>query len=143
MVTYWAVGDHLIRFLDANPADYGSQVVKQLATDLGLRSRLLYEIVKFRRVTSKVPSKALLSWSHYRTVLAMPDIGAQGRLLAEAEKMRWTVAELTKAIAAGEQGAREPRGKVETKKLDPLLAMRGEPHLYMLIEKPYIGLVLD
>jgi len=98
------VGDHLIRLLDANPADYGSQVVTQLATDLGIRSRLLYEIVKIRRVTSKVPSKALLSWSHYRTVLAMPDIGAQSQLLAEAEKMRWTVAELTREVTAGGTG---------------------------------------
>jgi len=143
VVAYWTVGDHLVRFLDANPVDYGSQVLKQLSTDLGLRSRLLFEIVKFSRAIPKVPSNALLSWSHYRTVLAMPDIGAKNRLLAEAEKMRWTVAELTKVVAAGEQGAREQGGKVKTRGLTPLVAKRGEPHLYKLIEKPHIGLVLD
>ena len=85
--------------------------MKQLATDLGLWSWLLYEIVKFRRVTPKVPSKALLSWSHYRTVLPMPDIVAQNRLLAEAERQRWTVAELTQQITSSVAKAMEDGGE--------------------------------
>ncbi len=44
VVTYWTVGDLLVKFLDTNPKEYGAQVMKQLAADLGLRSRLLYDV---------------------------------------------------------------------------------------------------
>jgi len=143
VVTYWAVGDLLVEFLDANPKEYGAQVMKQLAADVGLSERTLYYIVRFRRLLPKLKSISILSWTHYLKLLAVSDKGKRARLLSEAETRRWTVRELSLQIAAGAQGGREQGGKVATKESTPLVAKRGEPYLYRLMEKPQIGLVLD
>ena len=142
VITYWAVGDHLVKFLKVNPAEYGTQVMKQLSADVGIIERTLYDIVRFRRLIQKLPSIAILSWTHYRKLVGIPDEGIRDRLLAEAEKKRWTVSQLSLEIAAASLASTDARAQ-EGKRATPLVAKRGEPHLYKLIEKPQIRLVLD
>lgn len=142
VVTYWAVGDLLVKFLDANPPDYGSQVMKKLAADLEIGERLLYDFVQFRRNVPELHSSAILSWTHHRKLLAVADPRARGRLLADAERNRWSVADLSVQIrGVTQRGRRERRPAQETPA--PLRAKRGELWLYPLLEKPGVGLVLD
>ena len=143
VVTYWAVGNLLVKFLDASPTAYGTQVIKQLSIDVGIIERTLYDIVRFRRFVPKLHSNAILSWTHYRKLLGVPDEGLRSKLLTETEKGRWTVSELSLQIAAGLQRSGKQRGNDISKKMTPLMAKRGEPYLYKLIEKQDIGLVLD
>ena len=75
VITYWAVGDHLVKFLKVNPAEYGTQVMKQLSADVGIIERTLYDIVRFRRLIQKLPSIAILSWTHYRKLVGVEHVG--------------------------------------------------------------------
>ena len=111
VITYWAVGDHLVKFLKVNPAEYGTQVMKQLSADVGIIERTLYDIVRFRRLIQKLPSIAILSWTHYRKLVGIPDEGIRDRLLAEAEKKRWTVSQLSLEIAAASLASTDARAR--------------------------------
>ena len=73
VLTYWTVGDHLVQFLDTNPAGYGSLAIEQLSADVGLSKRTLYYIIGFRRFAKKVQLIPLLSWSHYVKILDVSD----------------------------------------------------------------------
>ena len=48
---YWQVGERLVRaeLEHKDRADYGSRVIEQLARDLGMAARVIYEIVQFYR----------------------------------------------------------------------------------------------
>jgi len=140
VIAYWNVGNLLVDYLERNPADYGGQVLERLSSDVGLSLRTLYSIIRFRRCFPTLKTFSNLLWSHYVAALSVPDERVQGRPLVDAEKHRWTVGELRKQIAAASD---KPKTKPKKPSTAPLAAKRGEPHLYRLIEKPRIGLVLD
>ena len=147
VVTYWAVGDHLVAFLDDNPAEYGSKVMKQLAADVGLSIRTMYYIVGFRRLVPKMQSIELLSWTHYVRLLDVCSDALRDDFLMQAERNRWTVGQLTEEIKTGigslDTLATDVSSTRDDRSCPALIAKRGEPHLYKLIEKPDVGLVLD
>lgn len=137
--TYWQVGDHLVRYLETNPASHGSQVVKRLSEDVGLSTRTLYYIMRFRRSVTKVQSIAKLSWSHYVKLVEVPEADDRERLMRLAEQNRWTVSQLRFQIAA----ERRPDATDASRGQTSLRVHRGTPYLYRVIEKPRIGLVID
>ena len=66
--TYWQLGERIVReeLNNQDRADYGKYLIGELAVDLGIHKRRLYEIVQFYRIYPIVRSlTAQLSWTHY------------------------------------------------------------------------------
>ena len=143
--TYREVGSRLTTYLDSSDRQYGDQTLKQLATDVGIDLRLLYEIVEFRRRIEIVAPGPQLTWSHYRRIIRIGDSEARTRYLEAAIANGWSVRQLEAQIADG--ALSDPVLELPAQLEDPsdatLIAKRGEPWVYLLAEKPGIGRVLD
>ncbi len=65
--TYWQVGERIVREeVQYQRADYGLQVIKQLATDLDIYERTMYRILKFYKIYPILTTVlSELTWSHY------------------------------------------------------------------------------
>jgi len=76
---------------------YGRAVYKQLSIDLGLRERLLYEMVEVYRAFPNLRSTAKLTWGHYSR---LSSLGSLDRMLYlnQAADGGWTVRELDARI---------------------------------------------
>ena len=75
-VTYWNVGKHIKEHLLENEerADYGIHLFTILSKNLGMGSRNLYLCVQFYEEYPKiVQTSAQLTWSHYTTLLTVPE----------------------------------------------------------------------
>lgn len=72
---YWLVGQLLDAHLNAHGtrAHYGEQVVQQLATDLEIDYRRLYEMLRVYRALPIFRSTGKLTWTHYLTLLKAPE----------------------------------------------------------------------
>ena len=99
--TYWHIGDALLSHIAAQPrADYGRQVVPNLCKDIQLSESVLWDILRFRRLLSILPSRRELTFTHYRKLVRLPNQG-QFRFyerLAHAEG--WSVRQLEDAVRA-------------------------------------------
>ena len=65
---YWQIGERIVReeLKYKDRAEYGKFLLGQLAVDLQIRERGLYEIVEFYKVYPILRSvTAKLSWTHY------------------------------------------------------------------------------
>ena len=144
--TYWEVGTRLTAYLDSADRQYGDQTLKQLAADVGMDLRLLYEIVEFRRRIEKVAPGPQLSWSHYRRLIRIGDASVRTRYLEAAIENAWSVRQLEAQIADGALADPLPEpveAELEESGDTSLIAKRGEPWVYRLTEKPGVGRVLD
>ena len=86
---YWQVGDVLHRHLlgKQERAGYGEQLMAQLSSDLEIRKQRLYEMLKFRRCFPKVRARGLLGWSHYKSVLVLPEYWNTGVVVLLLDEM--------------------------------------------------------
>ena len=104
---YWQVGERIVRaeLEHKERADYGARVVDQLAGDLGLTRRVLYEIGQFYRTYPLVHMlRAEISWSQYVLLIRVND--AQERAFYEGQAARngWSVRDLDDQIRTGLYG---------------------------------------
>ena len=73
---YWQIGERIVReeLKHKDRADYGKYLVENLAVDLNISRRLLYEIVKFYQAYKIVHAlRAQLSWTHYGELISIND----------------------------------------------------------------------
>ncbi len=99
--TYWALGREIAAHLDADGREeYGAYVVGELEGRIGLRKRVIYEVIDLYRTFPIVPPGAQLSWSHYRRLLGVGNLMAFHYYSREAESQGWGVRELQARIRA-------------------------------------------
>ena len=78
VVTYWHIGDALTSHIDGQPrADYGQRVVPDLSEDIGLSQALLWDILRFRRCLTTLPTHTELTWSHFKVISPLPTQNAR------------------------------------------------------------------
>ena len=82
ILTYWAIGRHINRYLSSDSVAYGAitPFYEKLARDLDISSRTLQHCEQFFRYFPKLNPKDGLSWSHYRYLLVLPE---------EKERLAW------------------------------------------------------
>lgn len=99
--TYWQIGERIVReeLKHKNRADYGKYLIENLAVDLGIKRRRLYEIIKFYHAYTIVRSvSAQLSWTHYITLIGINNSGKRAFYQKHAISHSWSVRELKKHI---------------------------------------------
>jgi len=123
---YWQVGERIVRaeLEHKERADYGARMVEELARDLGIARRTLYEIVQFHRAYPLVHTlRADVSWSQYVVLVRVDDARARAFYEAQAARNGWSVQELTGQIRAGLYGRTLREGPA------PLVAAPSSPAL--------------
>jgi|GEM_PF-2497820 hypothetical protein len=80
---------HLLKY--KHRAEYGKPVVAQLADDLGLHRRRLYEMQTFHRTFPIVRSIAQfnLSWTHYLKIIKLPSPETREYYIKRTEEHHW------------------------------------------------------
>ncbi len=71
----WEIGKEIHQHLQKNKTSgYGAEFFKQLSSDILIEESALYKMHNFYKTYPKLPSeKKLLSWSHYRNLIAVKD----------------------------------------------------------------------
>lgn len=102
--TYWQVGERIVRDeIQFQRADYGQQIIKQLATDLDLHERTMYRILKFYKtypILTTVLSE--LTWSHYLELIDIEKQDERQFYEVFAVKESWSVRVLQEKIKRNE-----------------------------------------
>ena len=95
-----------------NRADYGTEILKKLSKELkkeygkGFDTRNLYYFLNFYKTFPNIlntvcaKSDALLSWSHYRTLLQVSDEKARNWYEKETAEQTWSVRTLQRNISS-------------------------------------------
>ncbi len=106
--TYWYIGKQIVEFEQKGKerAEYGKEVLKQLAVDLtnrfgkGFSERNLEQIRKFYLIWQKsqtLSAKSFpLSWSHYVRLMSIENPDERSFYEIECEKNNWSVRELSR-----------------------------------------------
>jgi len=114
--TYWLIGKHIVEFEQGGKekADYGSQLLDQLARDLserygkGFSRSNVFQIRQFYLKFSKIQTLSgqfessenlpKLSWSHYVEILKSDNDLEIGFYIKQTEKENWSVRELKRQM---------------------------------------------
>ena len=151
--TYWRTGWYIQTHikLHAGRADYGARVVERLSRDLDVHKSVLHRCVQFieelpqvldgaapivadRRQLSQLLGSTtpheprLLTWSHYRALLAVPDARQRQALLQEATRQAWSSTELETRIRRTVLRSRRATAPA-AQQITPL---RGTPGLFQI-----------
>ena len=100
--TGWEIGkllhQHLLK--DKDRAEHGERVIGQLADDLGMHERRLYEMLTFHQAFPILRrcSEFNLNWSHYVRLLKLPSPETRNFYIAQAAEHGWSVRDLLQAI---------------------------------------------
>ena len=101
--TYWLLGRHIVEFEQGGKerAEYGQNLIKQLAADLALRHGRGFSrsnLIRFRQFYLTYPKGAtlshLFSWSHIIELLKIDDPLERSFYEQQCQKERWSVREL-------------------------------------------------
>ena len=100
--TYWNIGNAIyVRALDRGiRAEYGQEIVLQLAADLDLSDALLHDLILFRKTFNMLSSGRELAWSHYRVLIRLPSVEQRRFYERTANLGHWSVRRLKEEIEA-------------------------------------------
>ena len=103
---YWDVGRILDNHLQTTTGDsgYGTRVMAQLAADLEMEPRRLYNMVEVFRAFEKLNSDSILTFTHYLHLSRVADQEERGKLVGKCEAEWWSVRELKVVLGIGEGG---------------------------------------
>lgn len=138
--TYWEIGHLIDRHIhaekpEAKRAEYGREVVKRLAQDLGIGASTIYSFLMFSRTYKILPARGKLSWRHYQSLLSVKDDSERTALIEAAEKENWTSRTLEMKI-------REANGskKRNEKKVFKFTSKRGSLATYQMGPRDWVDL---
>ncbi|MBK8704500.1 MAG: DUF1016 family protein [Saprospiraceae bacterium] len=103
VLTYWAIGKHIVEYEQAGneKAEYGSKILERLSKDLSHqlgrgfdRSSLIYMRLCFLRYPDSTLLSHQLTWSHYLELLKIDHDLERSFYEKQAILERWTVREL-------------------------------------------------
>ena len=100
-VTNWKVGKYISEFIlqGKDRAGYGERVYEKLAEDLNIDKRTLRHSVEFSRKFPIVSARSQLTWTHYRTLLGLPDPSARRELAGKSLRENLNTRQLRREVA--------------------------------------------
>lgn len=148
---YWQVGNRIASdVLDGERAEYGKQVMANLARDLtrdcgrGWSIRNLEQMVKFIQVFPDFQItqtlSAQLSWSHFKTLISISDSLKREFYLAMALQERWVTRTLSERINSQlfERTAISKKPELTIARELAILREKGELNQNLILKDPYI-----
>ncbi len=104
--TYWRAGKlisaHILSH-GSRSEHYGQEVIEKLSRDLKISDSVLWRCVRFVRsfkniLAARPESLPALTWTHYRTLITVPDEESRRDFMLRAEKSGWSTDELIRKI---------------------------------------------
>ncbi len=140
---YWRIGRELHRHLpvDGSQAEYGARVIPQLADDVGMSEKRLYESLKFYRFYPNLRSIGDLTWTQVTRILGIQDEEVRAYYVAAAQEEDWSVRQLAEAIRT-DTHTKPPKSHQST----AFKPLRGDLNVYRVRgphESVASGLYLD
>ncbi len=136
-LTYWNVGKHIKEHLmqNADRADYGDNLIIQLATELDLAKTLLYDSVQFYEEYPNIfHAHGKLTWTHIRMLLTIQEKQSRQELETKIIAENISSRDLQKLL----KNDKNPSKKAEK---TILKTTRGRPHTYRLKKVENIQMV--
>jgi len=143
---YWQVGERIVRaeLEHKERADYGARALEQLARDLGIARRTMYEIVQFYRTYPLVHMlRADLSWSQYVVLVRVGDDRERAFYEVQAARNGWSVHDLEAQIRAGLYGRTLRAGPAPLSVATTAPALRPEDAFRSVFQFEVPGLPAD
>jgi endonuclease YncB( thermonuclease family) len=141
--TYWETGrliyGHVLKFADR--AEYGTQIIASIASDLEVDKTLLNRCVQFAKKYPRLPIVARgqqFSWSHYRRFIAIEDDKKRLLLQKKAADNAWSAEELGERLKLKDRSTPEISRRRDAPEL-LLTPVRGKLHTYRIIKRPTLG----
>jgi endonuclease YncB( thermonuclease family) len=140
----WQIGKEIDSHLRGqNKAEYGKKLFLNLVKDTGINRPALYQMHAFFKAYPEMPSeKNSLSWSHYRSLIAVKDQNAREQLenlVVEKSLGSNRLEEEIAAVKKRKKLVKKPTKKSE-EKTPQLKFKRGELFTYVLNEDGEIDL---
>ncbi|MBL7198394.1 MAG: thermonuclease family protein [Candidatus Omnitrophica bacterium] len=133
VLRYWRVGKYISEHLLENKerASYGDRLYERLSRDVGRNINTLERVVRFYRLYPISAPGQKLSWSHYRSLLAIEDQSERKRLERLAIVHDWDSKELSKYI----KSLRQKGSQLQKPKIIPQLTFTcGRLNTYRLLK---------
>ncbi len=155
VITYWRTGWYIqthIALHTTRAERYGMRVIERLARDLDMDESVLLRCLHFAQRlpdlfnSTEIPAarqesfpstglmdgrgRPLLTWTHYRTLIAVSNPRQRETLLQQAARQEWPVAELEARIRR--EAARSNTDGTQPPRL--LTPLRGTPGLFQIKE---------
>ena len=137
--TYWHTGKLINDYLEPERGkdSYGKDVVTRLAKDLNIGETLLYRSMQF---ADRFPDPKIfagrqisfLRWSHFRTLMTIPEEKIRYELAHEAFRREWTAEELEAKVRTIHSNKRGTKSKAQD--TDLLTPKRGKAGVYQMIK---------
>ena len=98
---YWKIGRYISQHLLENKerAGYGERVYERLSQDLNIGAKTLERAVRFSREFPIPTTSSKLHWSHYYTLLAIPDESRRKEVLRKTIHQHLSIRQLRKEIS--------------------------------------------
>lgn len=134
VVMSWNIGKSINEYLSGNESSgYGQKLFEQLANDVGLNVRTLYQMSSFNKKYPELPADdGVLNWSHYRGLISLNDDEKRKELEQKAIENSMGAVSLQKEISQ-EKLLTKPVEKVITKG-QKLTVTRGNLFNYKIDE---------
>jgi len=142
VVMSWKIGKEIeLHLKNKDNSGYGEALFLQLEEDTGIEKTLLYKMRAFYKTYPKIPAEnKSLSWSHYRSLIAVKD--SETRLLLENLVVKNSLGSdrLQKEIVAANQKKKKQITKEIRTKTAPLKFTRGKVNTYTVNEEGQVDL---
>ena len=128
--TYWETGRLISQHVLAHKgrADYGKEIVLRLAEDLEIHESVLRRTVQFAEAFPIPATWRKLTWSHFRSLMTIPDPKTRLALINKADRLEWTTRDLEenvrKVIPPPKRGKPEKAPALTSPKLGSLYTYR-------------------
>jgi len=136
----WKIGKEIeVHLKGKSRASYGKELFERLAQDLQIDKVTLYQMHSFHKAYPKMPTaKKSLSWSHYRTLIAVKDEATRKQLENLVVEKSLGSDRLQKEIAATKN--KKTTTKKSDEKIPQLKVKRGKLGTYTLTKEGEIDL---
>src|SRR3989344_265447 len=130
---YWKVGKYISGYIlqGKDRAQYGVHLYERLAKDLDVSVDVLQRAVRFSKEFPISAARQKLTWTHYRSLLTLPNPADRRALIQKALNRNLTSRELQKEITV-----RKPFAIDTNAPIPQLKSERGELYTYAIIEPP-------
>ncbi len=136
----WEIGKEIeLHLKEHNTSGYGEQLFFQLSRDTKIEKTALYKMRAFYKSYPKIPQqKKALSWSHYRSLIAVKDSQTRAQLENLVVQQSLGSNRLQKEVTATKK--KEISRKESEEKNLPLKVTRGKIGTYVLNENGELDL---
>ncbi len=111
-LTYWQVGKRIEEEKLATNANYYSNILSNLSEDLSLEKSTLTRSLSFFKIYTKQPEISNLTWSHYKSLIAIKNDKLRSQIEEKTKNEGWTVAKMKQEIISSQSNVIANSGKL-------------------------------